>query len=155
MNVGNANEQQQQEKKCRGNRSDQRFRRKCRAQGMKPEKIEQLIQKRKESNIVEHPIHRERRNTTMDQRQGNVPVNMLDQQDNPSHRMRTTMETNNSNKRKRDVALQQESVPKSASSISLRQPSLKNMKKKRQISLIPLKNLFRTTINKNYRLVFI
>ena len=43
------NEQQRRAtKKCHGNRRDQRFRRKCRASGMKPKTIENLI--KKESN---------------------------------------------------------------------------------------------------------
>ena len=37
---------QQQRKKCHGNRRNQRFRRRCRAEKMKPTKIEKLIKKR-------------------------------------------------------------------------------------------------------------
>ena len=155
-----SNEQQQQEKKCRGNRRDQRFRRKCRAQGMRPGKIEKLIKIRNQS----HPTATSTRNTTMDHPQPNVSHNVLGQQNNPSRQMPTTMgaaaTTNNPNKRKRDATFPGESittstVPKSASSISLRQPSLKKMKKKKQVSMIHLKSLPRHIINKNYRFVFV
>ncbi|CAF4172151.1 unnamed protein product [Rotaria sordida] len=44
-NVLNLN-QQAPRKKCHGNRRDQRFRRKCRAEKMKPAKIKKLIEKR-------------------------------------------------------------------------------------------------------------
>ena len=157
-----SNEQQQQhEKKCRGNRRDQRFRRKSRAQGMRPGKIEKLIKIRNQS----HPTTTSTRNTTMDHPQPNVSHNVSGQQNNPSRQMPTTMgaaaTTNSPNKRKRDATLPGESittssVPKSASSISLRQPSSKKMKKKkRQVSTIPLKSLPRNIVNKNYRFVFV
>ena len=159
MNVNSTNKRPN-ERKCRGNRRDQRFRRKCRAQRMKPGKIEQLIQQRKRSNTSEHPTHDDRRNTTTDHRQVNVPVNMLDQQKNPSNQMRTTTEMDNHQKRKRDQSSQQQSItasamPKSTSSISLRQPDLKKMKKKRKLSTVRLRNVTRNIIHKNYRLVFV
>jgi hypothetical protein len=50
MDVQHSSNQQQQQpqqkKKCRGNRRDQCFRRKCRAQHMQPAKIEKSIKKR-------------------------------------------------------------------------------------------------------------
>lgn len=104
-------QQQQQKKKCRGNRRDQRFRRKCRSQHMEPAKIEKLIKKRDR-------IHKK------------------DQKNNP---IKHTTNTNtgstaaNLNKRKRDVSLQQlstasETMIQSRSQQSTEQPSLKKMK---------------------------
>lgn len=163
MNVNDANRQddhslrnqRQQEKKCHGNRRDQRFRRKCRAQGMKPSKIEQLVQQRKQSDAVAPSVHHDRRNTNMSHQHINEAPMM-------SHQMRTTMATSNQQKRKRDQSSQEQptatasTVPKSASSISLRQSALKKKKKKKkaELSTIRLRNVTRHITNKNYRWAF-
>lgn len=99
---------QRQQKKCRGNRRDQRFRRKCRAQHMQPEKIEKLIKKRYRIQ-KKHPIE----HTT---------------------NMNTESTGANLNKRKRDISLQHlstatETMTRSQSPLSVQQSTLKRMKK--------------------------
>jgi hypothetical protein len=108
--------QPQEKKKCRGNRRDQRFRRKCRALHMEPAKMEKLIKKR----------HR---------------IQKKDQKKNPTIKHTTNMNTGstgaaaNLNKRKRDVSLQQlstaaatETMTQSRSQQSTEQPALKKIK---------------------------
>ena len=129
MNVQQlANQQQQQQeqkKKCRGNRRDQRFRRKCRAQHMEPEKIKKLIKKQ----------HRAQKK---------------DQNKNPikqTANMNTEATSASLNKRKRDVALHQLStvtgtMAQSGSQQSTKQPSMKRMK-------TTPKTMFYSTVNGN------
>ncbi|CAF3776948.1 unnamed protein product [Rotaria socialis] len=45
-NIVISNQEPSKRKKCHGNRRNQRFRRKCRAEKMKPAEIEKLIKKR-------------------------------------------------------------------------------------------------------------
>ncbi|CAF3780799.1 unnamed protein product, partial [Rotaria sp. Silwood1] len=55
-------------KKCHGNRRDQRFRKKCRARGMGPEKIEKLLQLRKKfHNKEKNQTNTTIRTTTMNE----------------------------------------------------------------------------------------
>jgi hypothetical protein len=127
MNVQHSSnqQQQQQKKKCRGNRRDQRFRRKCRAQHMQSTKTEKLIKKR----------HR---------------IQEKDQKKNPikhTTNMNTESAGANLNKRKRDVSLQQlstvtETMTQSRSQQSTEQPSLKKMKN-------TPKTMFDTMVNGN------
>ena len=118
-------QQQEQKKKCRGNRRDQRFRRKCRAQHMEPGKIEKLIKKR----------HR---------------IEKKDQNKNPikqTANMNTEATSAGLNKRKRDVSLQQlstvtKTMAQSGSQQSTEQSSMKRMK-------ITPKTMFYSMINGN------
>jgi DNA-binding transcriptional MerR regulator len=158
MNINNSNSQsnrppppipnerqQQQEKKSRGNRRDQRFRRQCRARGMKPAKIEKLLQNRNQMDHNNHQITTgNRQNMTINQGQTNV-LNQLSatQRNNPLNPITTTTATMNQNKRKRDVSLQElqtnSTIPKST----------------RNISTIPLKKMTNIITDQNYRFVFI
>lgn len=88
MNNTNDMSQQRNKKKCHGNRNDQRFRKKYRIRGMKPETIEQLLRQRKEiQNNNKSLYETEQTNMT------NV---------NP-----TTTVVTNTNKRKRDLSIQE------------------------------------------------
>ncbi|CAF1153815.1 unnamed protein product [Rotaria sordida] len=63
--------------------------------------------------------------------------------------------TTNQSKRKRDISLQElqqySTIPKSASTITMLQPSLKKLDKKRTTKTIPLKKMKHTIIQQNYR----
>ncbi|CAF4426781.1 unnamed protein product, partial [Adineta steineri] len=103
------NEQQQgQTKKCRGNRRNQRFRRKCRAHKMQPHKIEKLLKKR---NHIHKKIQKQqlKRSTT------NCNLQLIARTTNQSQPITTT--TTNVFKRKRDISSQQ--LSKTTSSISI------------------------------------
>ncbi|CAF4085834.1 unnamed protein product, partial [Adineta steineri] len=111
------NEQQQgQTKKCRGNRRNQRFRRKCRAHKMQPHKIEKLLKKR---NHIHKKIQKQqlKRSTT------NCNLQLIARTTNQSQPITTT--TTNVFKRKRDISSQQ--LSNTTSSISIVQPSSKKM----------------------------
>ncbi|CAF4964543.1 unnamed protein product, partial [Rotaria socialis] len=122
-------------KKCTGNRQDQRFRKKCRARGIKADKIEKLLQAKKK-------IHNQRKNktnnstsiTTHDNNILTTSKNVSIRNKDPSIRKKSKT---NLMKRKRDVSLQQQSnlnttIPKSTSSISILQPALKKVKHKQK-----------------------
>ncbi|CAF4124658.1 unnamed protein product, partial [Adineta steineri] len=114
------NEQQQQErtKKCRGNRRNQRFRRKCRAHKMQPKQIEKLLKKR---NPIQKKIQKDqsKRSTT------NSNIELTSRKTNQSQPITATTTTTNVFKRKRDISSQQ--LSKTTSSISIVQPSSKKM----------------------------
>lgn len=155
MNVNDGNTQQQQSrtKKCHGNRSNQRFRRKCRARGMKAGKIEKFLQHRKENANTTDRL------TTNNFNRQSVAV------------LATTVASGFNHKRKRDISVQDfksqstSAISKSISSISILQPSLKkaktdknltttNKKKtKKKIFNIPLKTIRTSIIIQNYRYV--
>ena len=56
--------QQAQRKKCHGNRKDQRFRKKYRAQGMKPENIEKKLARRKQIEKIKTSTKNNDKHTT-------------------------------------------------------------------------------------------
>lgn len=101
--------QPEKKKKTYGNRTDQRFRKRCRTRGMNSNQIERLLKKRKKNNVQRSKTS----TTTM-----------------------TTMKNQSRkfNKRKRDISIQNfpsqsPTVPKSISSISFhRQRVTKKMK---------------------------
>ena len=65
MNTNQINRQQPSvPKRCHGNRSNQRFRRKCRAKGMKPAKIEKLLQHRNQLRLGNYSTNRSTQTTT-------------------------------------------------------------------------------------------
>jgi hypothetical protein len=157
MDVDNTNRQgnhpvpyqQQQRKKCRGNRRNQRFRRKCRAQKIKPVKIEKLLKKRNLTNM-KNQRKTSIRNTNNNNIQTTIANQGLSHKNTPVEVATTTNITTirNLNKRKRNISLQDLKthsmvVPKSTSSISILQPSLKKKK--------PLIN---NITHMKYRLVF-
>ena len=115
-----------------GNRKDQRFRRQCRARGMKSDGIKKMLKKRKQTNLRRQ------------QQEEETPSNM-----------ETNTEPNVS-KRKREDPVQRETIPTSTSSVSLVQPTWKKMKKKNTCSMIihrPWVKMNDGRINKNYRYV--
>ncbi|CAF4397069.1 unnamed protein product, partial [Rotaria magnacalcarata] len=130
-----AHQEKKRGKKCTGNRQDQRFRKKCRARGIKADKIEKLLQAKKK-------IHNQRKNktnnstsiTTNDNNILTTSKNVSIRNKDPSIREKSKT---NLTKRKRDVSLQQQSnlnttIPKSTSSISILQPALKKVKHKQK-----------------------
>lgn len=136
-------QQQQQKKKCHGNRRNQRFRRKCRANKMESKKIKKLIKKRN---------HRHKKIQKGNSRKSktNPNVELTSEKIYQSQPIITT--TTNVFKRKREISSQQLSkatstIPKSTSSISIVQPSLKKMKN-------ITKTMSTSIFNTNYRYVF-
>ncbi|CAF4609606.1 unnamed protein product, partial [Rotaria sp. Silwood2] len=135
--IGQPTNQGQQRKKRHGNRKDQRFRKKCRARGMKPENIEILLHRHKEiHNKKMNHDNKTMRNTTDENVASTTTTtakNISNRTNEPSVQRNSTP---NINKRKRDVSLQQLSsnptIPKSTSSLSIVQPSSKKMKKKKK-----------------------
>ena len=119
-NISLPNQQVQQRKKCHGNRRDQRFRRKCRAQKMQPAKIEKLIKKR-------HRIQKKNQNNNSTGRTANDNnTNSTTRQNNQHQQTNTTVAptmTTNFNKRKRDISVPQFSKITDSSS-TLQQSSL-------------------------------
>ena len=131
-------------KKCRGNRKDQRFRRKCRAEGIKSRKIEKILHRRK-------IIHHKRKNPNEN------PMNTNNQQDRENV---SSIEVNsmcNLTKRKRDISVQDikstTRIPKSTSSISVPQPKLKKMKKRTNLHIPMTTIIMNHTAYKHYRSV--
>ncbi|CAF4570229.1 unnamed protein product, partial [Rotaria socialis] len=117
-NVLNLN-QQAPRKKCHGNRRDQRFRRKCRAEKMKPAKIKKLIKKRNRFQ------KKNKKPTTYIESSKSKNELSSSRQNYQSQPIITT----NLSKRKQDISSQQLSstidlaIPKTTSSISIAQSS--------------------------------
>lgn len=151
---------QSKKKKCHGNRRDQRFRRKCRARGMKSTKIEKLLDQKKRTNIknnrkqgyIRHVTNEHHKATTTVANNISVPPR------SDPYKQITTMNTN-LNKRKRDASLQELksslTIPKSTSSISIVQPLSKKMNCQRTTTTTTMIPVIQENndINKNYRLV--
>ncbi|CAF1070165.1 unnamed protein product, partial [Rotaria magnacalcarata] len=122
-NVLNLN-QQPPRKKCHGNRRDQRFRRKCRAEKMKPAKIKKLIEKR-------NRFQKKNKEPTTNIESTKLNKELLASKQNYQSQ---PIITTNLTKRKRDISSQQLSsainltIPKTTSSISIAQSSSKKMK---------------------------
>ncbi|CAF1182798.1 unnamed protein product, partial [Rotaria sordida] len=105
MNPNNTNSNNDQQfpthvrrKKCHGNRRNQRFRKKCRAKGMKPKIIEKLLMKR---NQAENRNHNNRKHTNIQKTQSNKQTTDINNHSKPT--------TINPIKRKRDLSLQETS----------------------------------------------
>ena len=124
-------------KKFHGNRKDQRFRRKWRARGMEPAKIEKLLRKRKKIKKRTLGYIRSFANdfeeTTTVSKEISSPRMELSKQPLRATTTTITTTTTNLNKRKRDISLQKLkshlTIPKSTSSISIKQPLSKKVKK--------------------------
>ncbi|CAF1210730.1 unnamed protein product, partial [Rotaria magnacalcarata] len=122
-NVLNLN-QQAPRKKCHGNRRDQRFRRKWRAEKMKPAKIKKLIEKR-------NRFQKKNKEPTTNIESTKLNKELLSSKQNYQSQ---PIITTNLTKRKRDISSQQLSsaidlaIPKTTSSISIAQSSSKRMK---------------------------
>ena len=118
-------QQNKKKRKCHGNRRDQRFRKKCRARGMKSVKIEQLLNKHKQvekknnrsTDYVQHVTDDNSKTATVQVSNEDFVTG-----NNPSKSTTTT--GTNFSKRKRDVSLQglksKSVISKSVSSISTR-----------------------------------
>ena len=135
-------------KKCHGNRKDQRFRRKCRAKGMKSRKIEKLLRRRK--------ILHEKKNNPTD----NAVAPITTSNNEPNHENVSSTEIDpmrNLTKRKRDISVQDiksnTRIPKSTSSISVTQPKLKKMKRRINLNSPTTTTIMNNTAYKQYRSV--
>lgn len=148
-------EQQRRKKKGHGNRRNQRFRRKCRARGMKPKTIEKLMKRRKQIN------NRETNQTnTTDGMMATTASSTTHVQTRKDDQTRQVKTTTNLNKRKRNVSMQElranSTIPKSTSTISITAPVSKKMRKtgnKRRMTTAINEN--NTNVSKNYRFVLL
>ncbi|CAF1289522.1 unnamed protein product [Rotaria sordida] len=135
---------QLQQKKCHGNRRNQRFRRKCRAHKMKPTKMEKLIKKR-------NCIHKKNQKNNFIRRTTNTNIELTIRKNNQSQPITTTTDLN---KRKRDISLQELSktnitIPETTSSISIVQLSSKKMKNLSKTITNPIINANNSDMNRN------
>ncbi|CAF4078673.1 unnamed protein product, partial [Rotaria sordida] len=135
---------QPQQKKCHGNRRNQRFRRKCRAHKMKPSKMEKLIKKR---NL----IHKKNQKNNSIRRATNSNIELTIRKNNQSQPITTTTDLN---KRKRDISLQELSktnttISETTSSVSIVQPSSKKMKNLSKTITNPIINANNSDMNRN------
>ncbi|CAF1578045.1 unnamed protein product, partial [Adineta steineri] len=152
-------QQLRRKKKCYGNRSDQRFRMRCRYKKMSEEQIEQLVNQRRnarKTNLTDQVAQ----STIVNRQQMNTTVsNISMRHEVPLNENRTTVSSANikSKKRKRDTIPKEKTynVPKSTSTLSVLQPSTKKMKKKnkkrrrrRQQRTRKMKKIIK---NKNYQ----
>lgn len=155
-------QQQQPRKKCHGNRRDQRFRRKCREEKMKPSEIKKLLKKRNAHIKTKIQSKNNIINTNNDPSQTTISNQRLTDRNTPmlpAPAATTMMGSNitiakidNLNKRKRDISIQDfkihpSTVPKSTSSLSIaaQRPSLKRQKT----------TMINNSIHMNYRFVLI
>ncbi|CAF4079494.1 unnamed protein product [Adineta steineri] len=127
-------QQLRRKKKCYGNRSDQRFRKRCRNQKMSEEQIEQFVNQRRNARKT-NPTDQVAQSTIVNRQQMNTTVsNISMRHEVPLNENRTTVSSANikSKKRKRDTIPKEKTynVPKSTSTLSVLQPSTKKMKKK-------------------------
>ena len=147
---------QPQRKKCHGNRKDQRFRKKCRARGIKSEKIRKLLEKRKKVNHGQNGINVHARNMPGIETNTIPPNNNLIVEPIVQSILMAATAPANTHKRKRDESSQTGSnptIPKSISSISIAQPTSK--KTKPPMIRMPLVTMNDGRINKTYRFVFL
>lgn len=143
-------------KKCHGNRKDQRFRKKCRVRGMRPEKIEKLLEKRKNISRRSNQINGHLGNATGAETDPIVPNMTLIIEPNARLSAMVTTAPLNSHKRKRKEISQtgtNPALPKSISSISIAQPAPK--KTKATLNRMPLVAMNDGQVNKNYRFVLL
>ncbi|CAF3467602.1 unnamed protein product [Rotaria socialis] len=106
-------EEKKRRKKCHGNRKVQRFRKKCRARGMKPHNIERKIKKR------------------FGDFRTNQPTSIINKNDSIDHRPKTIITLNQSIK-KTSIKRKREPV-RSLSQFSISQPEPKKVKKKQNL----------------------
>ena len=121
-------ETRRKKRRYHGNPRNQRFRRRCRAQNMKPATIVKLLEKRNRNEATVDGDQLNGIETTSNKRKRNVP----------SQEMPTTVN---------------QSIPKSISSISILQLSTKKMKNEMNMVTIPIEKLLSNVIMKNYRYV--
>ena len=150
-NTNTNNDQQQfptnvQRKKCHGNRRNQRFRRKCRAKGMKPKIIEKLLAKRNQAEDQNHNNTNHSKMQTTESNQHTTDIN---------NSLKST--SINPNKRKRDISLQELKFNStsilSTSQSSTSQPLSKKIKEKNQTKINSSTQNDNNTNNRKYRFV--
>lgn len=170
MDTNNINSEQQRQQlrnKCHGNRRDQRFRKKRRARGIKPEKIEkQLVRQRQIWNKNNSTKDKNVNNTSHATTSVPLSTHLLNQTTTTT----TTTTNGNFNKRKRDSSLYELSTNQAIdkpslstttttipSSISSTQPPLKKTKtEKRKILIEPsMMVINHALMNTNYRSVLV
>lgn len=141
MNSNKPVDQQQQQqpsstKKGHGNRKDQRFRKKCRNQGIKPGTIEKLLTKQKQKN---QPKQMTTKATTASETTSRIQITTTAPSEHLIKTKTTTTSSTSLQKRKRDISSASlssqilpvnTSMPKSTSSISIVPPVSKKMKEK-------------------------
>ncbi|CAF3341725.1 unnamed protein product [Rotaria socialis] len=126
-NIVISNQEPSKRKKCHGNRRNQRFRRKCRTEKMKPAEIEKLIKKR-------NRIYEKNKKTKYNKESTKLKSDLISSGQN--YQSQPVLKTAAClNKRKRDISSQQlsstiinQKIPKTTSSISILQPSTKKIK---------------------------
>ncbi|CAF5187922.1 unnamed protein product [Rotaria magnacalcarata] len=139
---------QRKKKKCHGNLKDQRFRRKCRAKGMKSRNIEKLLLRRK-------LIHHKQKNPADNTMKNTIKFNNKSGHENVSSTEINLMR--NLTKRKRDISAQDiksnTGISKSKSSISVAQPKLKKLKRRTNLNIPMTTTISNNTAYKYYRSV--
>ncbi|CAF1929236.1 unnamed protein product, partial [Rotaria magnacalcarata] len=152
-NIVISNQEPSKRKKCHGNRRNQRFRRKCRAEKMKPAEIEKLIKKR---NRVYEKNKKKKSNKESTNLKSDLTTSGQNYQSQPILKTAACL-----NKRKRDISSQQlsstianQKIPKTTSSISIAQSSTKKMKNiSETMDIDPIINRHNNDMNEhtNYR----
>ena len=152
-NIVISNQEPSKRKKCHGNRRNQRFRRKCRAEKMKPTEIEKLIKKR---NRIYEKNKKTKSNKESTKLKSDLTTSGQNYQSKPILKTAACL-----NKRKRDISSQQlsstiinQKIPKTTSSISIVQPSTKKIKNiSETMDIDPIINRNNNDINEhiNYR----
>ena len=127
-------------RKCHGNRKNQRFRKRCRARGMKPATIAKLLERRNRLNMMTGPQQTNNHTTITT----TVPFDTSSQQ--RSYSIETT---NNSHKRKRIMSIQDLRADQATTT------STKKMKKKTEKMSLPLVQVNEKRINKIFRYVLV
>lgn len=129
-------------RKCHGNRKNQRFRKRCRARGMKPATIAKLLERRNRLNMMTgfHQTNNNMMITTT-----TTPFGTLSSQQRSS----SIETTSNSHKRKRIMSVQDLRVNQATTT------STKKMKKKTEKMSLPLVQGNEKRINKIFRYVLV
>lgn len=127
-------------RKCHGNRKNQRFRKRCRARGMKPATIAKLLERRNRLNMMTGPQQTNNHTTITT----TTPFDTSSQQ--RSYSIETTK---NSHKRKRIMSIQDLRANQATTT------STKKMKKKTEKMSLPLVQVNEKRINKIFRYVLV
>ena len=127
-------------RKCHGNRKNQRFRKRCRARGMKPATIAKLLERRNRLNMMTGPQQTNNHTTITT----TTPFDTSSQQ--RSYSIETTK---NSHKRKRIMSIQDLRADQATTT------STKKMKKKTEKMSLTLVQGNEKRINKIFRYVLV
>ena len=128
-------------RKCHGNRKNQRFRKRCRARGMKPATIAKLLERRNRLNMMTGPQQTNNHTTITT----TTPFGTLSSQQRSS----SIETTSNSQKRKRIMSIQDLRANQATTT------STKKMKKKTEKMSLPLVQGNEKRINKIFRYVLV